>query len=130
MKSCFIVPLFQNELSWDDNVKNATLAITNLKDLNVPVIVGRVGAGTPKDREIVAIIPLDQEHMKDSLVKVYHQSSYLKCGEDSMCSVVSVSDTGELSETQLGQLNEEPFVSKNIYSILARNKHYTIEGIV
>jgi hypothetical protein len=123
------VSVFKAELTKQDNVKNTKLALQELKDLNVPVTLGHVGFGPKEEREMVLILPENHSHMKDSLLTVYKQTTYLKCDSDGMCSVVSLTPEGEAS-TQLGDLKEGRLMSDNDYTLLVNGKHYYIGGLV
>jgi len=126
---CSVVSVFKAELTKNDNVKNTKLALQELKDLNVPVTLGHVGFGPKEDREMVLILPETHVHMKDSLLTVYKQKTYLRCLIDGMCEVVSVTPEGE-SSTKLGELKEGRLLSDNDYTLQVGGKHFYIGGLV
>lgn len=125
---CSVVSVYKAELEVSENLKNVALALEELKNLNVPVLVGHVGFGPKEGREVVFLIPETHSHMRDSLVLVYNQSTYLKCAEDGSCSVVSVLPEGP-KETPLGSIKKEKPLSSNDYTLLVGGTHYAITGL-
>lgn len=125
---CYIVSINKDELTEEENLENLVLLKQELEDLLIPYTVGEVGVGsTMLSKEPVFIIPMSHDHMVDSIVKVYNQTSYLLCHPDRHVEVISLLPSGKKS-TPLGTMIGTRVIESNQTNLLVNGVNYVIES--